>query len=554
MRITEAAARRPLSTAAVALTVLLLGAYGLAKLPVNFLPDVTYPLIRVHIWWHGATPEELDRQVADPVERQLSTVDGLDYLESSSIEGMYTLLVNFRYGTDVDVAYQDALAAMARVARDLPKDIEPPIVIKADPSQLPVMQLTVSSQEWDLVKLREWVDLWLRDQLVAVHGVAGTEVIGGLKREIRVHVDPRALERHRLGLGDIQQRLARENVEASGGRVTAGVRELIARTVGEFRSLDEIRDVVVARSSDARLLLREVADVEDAHEEVRVVTRLDGHPCVKLSVLKQADANTVEVARAMQRRLGEIVGSVEESTGPVEIAREDQVKQVTIRADAAGTSVGAALGEVRERLAGLELPTGYELRFGGQALMMAEARRSLLTVLAFALFFSFVILIVQFNQLRIPLIILSTVPVSLSGLVLMLAVTGIPVGATVVIGLLLVVAAHVTEGVLLLTYAEEIRAREQVGPLEAVTAAARTRFRPRMMTALGVLVGLLPIALNLEEGGDMLQPMAAAAVGGILVGIFVALYLTPVLYVLTARRRANVDREVGEMPRRLVAP
>jgi multidrug efflux pump subunit AcrB len=554
MRITEAAARRPLSTAAVALTVLLLGAYGLAKLPVNFLPDVTYPPIRVHIWWHGATPEELDRQVADPVERQLSTVDGLDYLESSSIEGMYTLLVNFRYGTDVDVAYQDALAAMARVARDLPKDIEPPIVIKADPSQLPVMQLTVSSQEWDLVKLREWVDLWLRDQLVAVHGVAGTEVIGGLKREIRVHVDPRALERHRLGLGDIQQRLARENVEASGGRVTAGVRELIARTVGEFRSLDEIRDVVVARSSDARLLLREVADVEDAHEEVRVVTRLDGHPCVKLSVLKQADANTVEVARAMQRRLGEIVGSVEESTGPVEIAREDQVKQVTIRADAAGTSVGAALGEVRERLAGLELPTGYELRFGGQALMMAEARRSLLTVLAFALFFSFVILIVQFNQLRIPLIILSTVPVSLSGLVLMLAVTGIPVGATVVIGLLLVVAAHVTEGVLLLTYAEEIRAREQVGPLEAVTAAARTRFRPRMMTALGVLVGLLPIALNLEEGGDMLQPMAAAAVGGILVGIFVALYLTPVLYVLTARRRANVDREVGEMPRRLVAP
>jgi multidrug efflux pump subunit AcrB len=554
MRITEAAARRPLSTAAVVLTVLLLGAYGLAKLPVNFLPDVTYPLIRVHIWWHGATPEELDRQVADPVERQLSTVDGLDYLESSSIEGMYTLLVNFRYGTDVDVAYQDALAAMARVARDLPKDIEPPIVIKADPSQLPVMQLTVSSQEWDLVKLREWADLWLRDQLVAVHGVAGTEVIGGLKREIRVHVDPRALERHRLGPGDIQQRLARENVEASGGRVTAGVRELIARTVGEFRSLDEIRDVVVARSSDARLLLREVADVEDAHEEVRVVTRLDGHPCVKLSVLKQADANTVEVARAMQRRLGEIVGSVEESTGPVEIAREDQVKQVTIRADAAGTSVGAALGEVRERLAGLELPTGYELRFGGQALMMAEARRSLLTVLAFALFFSFVILIVQFNQLRIPLIILSTVPVSLSGLVLMLAVTGIPVGATVVIGLLLVVAAHVTEGVLLLTYAEEIRAREQVGPLEAVTAAARTRFRPRMMTALGVLVGLLPIALNLEEGGDMLQPMAAAAVGGILVGIFVALYLIPVLYVLTARCRANVDREVGEMPRRLAAP
>lgn len=1034
MRITDATARRPLSTGAVVLTVLLLGVYGLVNLPINFLPDVTYPLIRVHVWWPAATPEELDRQVADPVERQLSTVEGLDYLESSSIEGMYTLLVNFRYGTDVDVAYQDALAAMARVARDLPKEIEPPIVIKADPSQLPVLQLTVSSPDWDLVKLREWADLWLRDQLVAVSGVAGTEIIGGLEREIRVHVDPAALERHRVGLGDIQQRLARENVETSGGRVTVGPRELIARTTGEFESLDQLRDVVIARGAGtARLLLRDVADVEDSHEEVRVVTRLDGHPCVKLSVLKQADANTVAVARAVQQRVAELapampagvrismvenqaeyvaaalggvrnaaieaavlvialmalflgnwrqviamtwalpftlvanfalmklagfslnvfsigglviaiavdldnsiivienitrlrrerpgldplrlvvtavgevapavlastlsflalflpfllvpslstllfrelilvvagvmcvslvnavvvtpaimalllrgaaathretfseriverltlaygrsldavlarrnvalvvfagvlvvavaavprlgseflpriddgrvmvkvrlptgaalsqtdvalrrveeavrgdplvesaftlvggkvwglytyeianegeldlqlvprdrrelsteeyvrglrkrlggialpagkamvaqmplkgirrtgdsdlevkvrgadtrnlfeiaakasaelgsaphlqnvhlsldltkpeyqvhvdrlraselgvtiadaasslqslvrgqvpsryregdeyypirvmvperrlssraaleelplacsgdgcvrfrdVARIEESVGPVEIAREEQVKQVIIRADAAGASVGTALAEVRERLAGLDLPPGYELRLGGQAQMMAEARRSLLTVLAFALFFALVILVVQFNQLRIPLIILATVPFSLSGVALMLVVTGIPVGTTVVIGLLVVVATHVTEGVLLLTYAEEIRGRERLDARSAVSAAARTRFRPRLMTALGVLIGLLPIALNLEQGGDMLQPMAAAAIGGIVVAVLVALYLTPVLYVLTARR---VLKEIGapaEEPRRI---
>jgi multidrug efflux pump subunit AcrB len=247
------------------------------------------------------------------------------------------------------------------------------------------------------------------------------------------------------------------------------------------------------------------------------------------------------------------VARVEESIGPVEIAREDQVKQVVIRADAAGTSVGGALAEARERLASLELPSGYELRFGGQALMMAEARSSLLIVLAFALLFSFVILVVQFNQLRIPLIILSTVPFSLSGLVLLLAVTNIPVGATVVIGVLVVVAAHVTEGVLLLTYAEEIRARECAGAAEAVATAARTRFRPRLMTALGVLVGLLPIALNLEEGGDMLQPMAAGAVGGILTGVLVALYLTPALYVLTARRAPTRVAE-GEVPSRCLAP
>ena len=1024
MKLTEITTSRPLSTAALVLVVLVLGIYGLARLPVDFLPDVTYPLIKVHIWWRGATPEEIDRQIADPVERQLSTVDGLDYLESSSIEGMYTLQVNFRYGVDVDVAYQDALAAMARVARDLPKDIDPPIVIKADPSQLPVMQLTVSSKQWDPVQLRDWVDTWLSDRLLAVPGVAGTEVVGGLKREIRVHLDPMAIERHGLAIDDVIRRLARENVELSAGRVTAGPREFIARTVGEFESLDDLRHVVVAREGAARLLLQDIASVEDSHEEVRIITRVNGEPCVKLSILKQADANAVTVAGSMDRRLEELrpslpgdvrLGAVEnqaqyvedalkgvrnaaleaaimivilmalflgnwrqvtamvwalpftlvanfalmsllglsinifsvggliiaiavdldnsiivienitrlrrerpgldsrrlvvaavqevgpavlastlsflalflpfllvpglasllfrelvlviagvmcvslvnalavtpvimalllrkapatmretlferfvhrvtltyarslgtvlrwrvvtisvfagllavaiillprlgteflprmddgrvmvkvrlptgaalaqtdaalrqiegvlkgdpliesaftmaggkvwglysyeianegeldlqlvprgrrsvttaeftrrltgklaaaplpagkamvmqmpvkgirrtgesqievklrgveisrlfslaqratglmstapylenvyqsldmnkpeyqvqvdrfraaelgvsvadvassmqslvrgqiasrfrdgdeyynirlmipetmidsrttledipllhdaegrsirvrdvaqvvDAVGPVEIVREDQIKQVVIRADPAGVSVGEAVARLKETLKGLDLPVGYELKYGGQAQLMADAQRSLLLVLAFALFFAFIILVVQFNRLPIPTIILTTVPFSLAGLVLMLTATGTPLGTTVVIGLLVIVAAHVTEGVLLLTYAEEIGGRERLGPAEAVVKAASTRFRPRIMTALGVIVGLLPIALNLEGGSDLLQPMALAAVGGLVTAIAVALYLVPVLYTLRVRRGGHGD-------------
>jgi CzcA family heavy metal efflux pump len=1028
MKITELSTKRPLSTAALVLVLLVLGVYGLARLPVDFLPDITYPLVKVHIWWRGATPEEIERQVADPVERQLSTVDGLDYLESSSIEGMYTLQVNFKYGVDVDVAYQDALAAMARVARELPKDIEPPIVIKADPSQLPVLQLTVSSSGWDLVKLRDWVDRWLRDQLVAVPGVAGTEVVGGLKREIRVHIDPMAVERHQLGLDDLVKRLAKENIELSAGRVTAGKRELIARTTAEFASLDELRNVVVARSGEARLLLGDIATVEDAHEEVRVITRLDGKPCVKLSVLKQADANTVEIARAVMKRLDELrpalppgvslgvvenqaeyvesalagvrntaieaaillvllmalflgnwrqvvamtwalpftiltnfawmklagislnifslggllvaiavdldnsiivienitrlrrarpelgsarrvvaavqevgpsvlastlsflvlflpfllvpglasllfrdlvlvvagvmcisfvnavavtpllmalllrdsakasretfferlvhrvtlaygrslgfvlrwraatiavfigigavgfvsvsqlgteflprmddgrvmvkvrlptgaalgqmdgalkhvetlvkedpliesafalvggkvwglytyeianegelniqliprgkrdlttaqyvtrlekvlaehplpagkamamqmktkgirgsslseievkvrgsdttrlfalarevgermskapfltnvyqsldmskpelqisidrfriadlgltasdvatslqrlvrgevatryrdgdeyygirlmvpepmitsrasieelplfcgasggcirvrdVARVVEAVGPVEIVREDQIKQVVVRADPSGVSVGEALARLKSSLGAMDWPQGYEVKYGGQAELMGEAKQSLMLVLGFAFFFAFVILVVQFNRLRIPSIILGTVPFSLAGVALLLGATGIPVGTTVVIGLLVVVAAHVTEGVLLLTYAETARSTENTDAGHAVIQAATTRFRPRLMTALGVIFGLSPIALNLEEGGDMLQPMAVAAIGGLLVTVAVALYLVPVLYTIAAGRVRQPPDDVG---------
>lgn len=303
MKLTGAAVKYRVATSVIAVALVVLGAYSYQRLPVSFLPDITYPMIKVHVWWRGATPEEIDRSLADPIERQMATVDGLDYLESSSIEGMYTLLVNFKHGTKVDVAYQDALAAMARVARELPKDVEPPIVIKADPSQLPVAQVTISSERWDLVKLRDWTENWLQDRLLAIPGVAGTEIVGGLEREIRIHVDPLAMEKAGVSLALLGRRLREENIELSAGRVTRGPKEIIARVMGELQSLSEIRSVVLKRVGAARITVADIARVEDSHEEVRVITRLGGKPCVKLSVLKQADANTLEVALAVNRRL-----------------------------------------------------------------------------------------------------------------------------------------------------------------------------------------------------------------------------------------------------------
>ena len=114
MKLTEHAVHRRVATSAIIVALAVVGLYGLWHLPVDFLPSVTYPLIKVHIWWRGATPEEIDKNLADPIERQMAKVDNLDYLESSCIEGMYTLQANFKYGVPVEVAHQDALAAMAR--------------------------------------------------------------------------------------------------------------------------------------------------------------------------------------------------------------------------------------------------------------------------------------------------------------------------------------------------------------------------------------------------------------------------------------------------------
>jgi len=222
-----------------------------------------------------------------------------------------------------------------------------------------------------------------------------------------------------------------------------------------------------------------------------------------------------------------------------------------VRGDAQGVSVGTALAALQTKLEDLDRPAGYDLQFGGQAQMMAEMRRSLLLILIFAVFFAFIILVVQFNDLRLPLYILAGIPISLSGLVIILFLSGIPLGATVIIGALVVIAANVMEGVLLINYAEDIRREEHLTPRESVLKAARIRFRPRLMTSLAVLVGFLPLALNLEQGGDMLQPMAVGAIGGLAFTILVTLFFVPTLYEAASNKAVVVtDSDNTIVPRR----
>ncbi len=1017
MRITEyAVQRRPASTA-IALALAVLGAFGLWRLSVDYLPDVNYALVKVQIPWPGATPEEIDKEIADPVERLMATVNHLDNLESTSREGLYSLDVQFEYGSDIDVAFQDVMAILTRAGKDLPNDIEPPFVFKARPSQLPVIQVTVSSDRWGPVEVREWADNWLQDRLVTASGVAGTEIIGGLEREIRVLLDPAALEKHSLSLDIIIKRLAAENVERTSGRVIEGRREIIARTMGELTTLDEIGAIVIARQGQAGIYLRDIAQIVDSHKDIRLITRYNSEPCVKISVLGQAEANTVEVARGVAAKLlelrpelppgisldyvenqaeyvekalagvwnaalgaavllivviflflgsirqvlvmiialpltllfnfglmklagfslnifslaglvvaigilldnsivvievisrrrrnepaesaanqavaatrevgpaivaatlsflalfvpflivpglisllfrelilvvagivvisllvaitatpmltaaffsgqsrrrgptrferafdrfadgygwllswilrgrwltlalflfifllavwlaarlggeflpavddgrimvkaklatgasvretdliladietrltgdpliksmftmaggrvqglytyeianeGEVdiqlvpkterelstkqyvaklrhllstvevpgglvmvrqmpikgihglggsdlvvevrgqevaplfdlaqqtahiirqdgylqnvyismdvsrpeyqvridrakaaelevtaadiagtlrslitgavatryrdgaeyydirvvvpekrlsnrqdlenlvitgirgeplrlrdLASIQSAVGPVEILRKDQIKQINIEGDTAGTDLATALAGLRSNLAQIELPAGYELGFGGRAEMMADMKEAALMVLAFALFFSFIVLTVQFNSVKLPALILGSVPFCLAGMVYLLHLTGLPFAATVLIGILVVVAATINDGVLLLTFARELQESQGLLPGQAIMAAAKIRLRPRIMTTLTSMVGFLPLALNLGEGGDMLQPMAVAAMGGLGMEILVAMFLMPCFYVMTTK-------------------
>lgn len=311
MNLTLLALRRPVATLVLMLAVVVLGIFGYSQLPVNLLPDITYPMIKIYVTWRGATAEEMEDNIADIVERKMATVDDLDYLEAQCTEGMYQLLVNFAYGVDVDIAYQDVLAKMGLVRKQLPPEADEPFIIKADPSQLPVVDLAISSTSMDQVELRTWVEHTLQDYFVTVPGTAGTEVTGGLIREIRVLLDPDRLQGYHLSLEQVAQRLRDENLELLGGRVTSRRKEFLARTMGQFQTVEEINDVILGRNVyGSPIFLRDVGTVQDAHQVQRLITRLNGQEGVKLSIFKQAQANTVEVEEGLRRKMQEVASLI----------------------------------------------------------------------------------------------------------------------------------------------------------------------------------------------------------------------------------------------------
>ena len=253
---------------------------------------------------------------------------------------------------------------------------------------------------------------------------------------------------------------------------------------------------------------------------------------------KQQVMNLVVTAKGGEKVRLRDVASVSEGTGPVEIVRENQVKQVVIRADAGSLSVGQALERIQRELQTLELPPGYEIRYGGKARLMTDLKGTALGIMGLAVFLALAVLAVQFDSTRFPLMILCCIPPSAAGVVLALWSTHLAMGATVLVGLLVVLAATINDGVLLFTLANELQTQPALcRASDAIREAARRRLRPRVMTTVTTIAGLAPLAFNVGAGGDMLQPMAVGAIGGLLLEIPVALLLMPCLFVMIGRER-----------------
>ncbi len=300
---------RPIGTVMLTSTLLVLGLVYVGRLPVDLLPRIVYPQVRVSVSNAGVEPVVLEETVAKVLESSLATTENLQRMETDISEGRVSISLDFRYGTNVDFALQDAAKNVERVRARLPVEADPPVINKSDPSQMQIYQVAFSSDERDLVALRQWVEQRLRPQLLSVDGVASVDVSGGLVREVQVELDPERLRGFGLSVNGVLTALRNDNQNIAGGRVSGPDLELVSRTTGKFESVDDIRNVLLTGTGDSRIPLRDVATVRDTSQEQRFWARLNGVPAVRIGIQKQPEANTVEVVDGMEAMLASLQAS-----------------------------------------------------------------------------------------------------------------------------------------------------------------------------------------------------------------------------------------------------
>ena len=297
--------QHPVGVSRLALAVVIVGAAAAGRLSVDLLPQIVYPEIRVRVSDPGVPARVMEDQVTRYLEEQLAVTEDVTAVQSRTSEGQSVVDIAFPYGTDIDAALREASARLDRARRQLPTDIDPPILVKRDPSQWAVLELVAMSTEWDGVRLRSWADDTLANWFLTLPGVASVEVGGGLEREVLVYPDQERLAGLGLGVRDVIAAIEANNVDTPAGRLSTGTLEFEGRTAGRFSDLEQLRELRVSGQGPGRpeVRLSEVAVVADSHEEERLLIRLDGQPGVKLSIYKQPTANTIAVADAVRSQL-----------------------------------------------------------------------------------------------------------------------------------------------------------------------------------------------------------------------------------------------------------
>ncbi|HEX8794664.1 MAG TPA: efflux RND transporter permease subunit, partial [Polyangiaceae bacterium] len=385
--------RRPIFASVLILVICVIGMAGYVQLGVDRFPNVDFPYIVIVTNEPGAAPEDIETEITDKIEEAVNTISGIDELRSVTTEGVSQVIVSFIIEKDVDVAAQEVRDRLNTVLRDLPKDIDQPVVQKLDPDAQPILYFAVKGAGHSLRDTTELADKRLRRGLESIDGVGQAVVLGGRKRQINVVLDPIRLRGAGVTVVDVQRAIGAQNLTMPGGRVDTGPGELTVRIHGRVGDPEQIGDLVVRQEAGHSIRVRDVGTVIDGEEDYDTAAELDGNPTVLLAMRKQSGSNTVQVATRVKERLEDLrkqlpagysIELVRDESGVIKTSVDSVKEHLVLGALFAAVIVFFFLGNLRSTIiAAIAIPTSIIGTFA--TMWWAGYTLNTITLLALAL-------------------------------------------------------------------------------------------------------------------------------------------------------------------------
>ena len=296
--------------------MLLFGTIAFSRLPINLLPDITYPTLTVRTEYVGAAPNEIENLISEPIEEAVGVVTGVVRVSSVSRPERSDVILEFEWGTNMDFASLNVREKIDLL--NLPQAAEKPILLRFDPSLDPILRIALSGNE-SLTALRIMAEEEIKRELEALEGVAAVKISGGLEEEIHVELDESRLASLGIPITQVATRLEQENVNLAGGTIKDGEMEYLVRILNEFQAVDEIGDIIVGQVNTVPILLSDVASVTKSHKERKLSAGINGRESIEIAIYKEAGTNTIQVGRVVKDRLDSVRETVTGLTSGVNL-------------------------------------------------------------------------------------------------------------------------------------------------------------------------------------------------------------------------------------------
>ncbi len=497
MWLSDTSVKRPVFAMVISLTLVAFGILSFRVLPLREFPDITPPVVSIGTAYQGASGSVVESRITTVIEDQISGIEGVKSIRSSSSDGRSYINVEFDLDRDIDDAANDVRDRVSRVSRSLPEDVRPPEVRKQDSDARPVMYINVVSSVLDRMELTDYVERYVGDRFAVIPGVANASVFGA-RPAMRIWIDRLALAARNLTVGDIEAALRRENLELPAGRIETENRELTVRIARGFETAQDFRQLVVMRGRDGHLVrLGEVADVDMAPQDHRAIYRANSLPTVSIGIIKQSTANTLETL--------------------------EQVKAEIVR-------LNASLPEH------IELSTGSD-----DSLFIREAIDSVYRTIAVTIVLVSLVILAFLGSLRTMAIPAVTIPVCLVSAFIALAAFGFTVNLITLLALVLSIGLVVDDAIVVL---ENIHRRIEEGepPLVAAYNGSRQVAFAVIATTAVLVAVFTPIMFLTDNIGVIFGELAVTIAAAVVFSSVLALSLTPVMCAKLLRPTAKENR------------